>query len=123
MAWLSDSSTSPDVRFTENIDGYALVDGTLVAKNYADLIDGEIAALINLTEQGVIQTNATSLRTWTATETGGTFLGSSCSDWSEIAGTGRHGTAAAEALTTPAWWSNRGAFGCNANHSLYCFEQ
>jgi len=123
MAWLSDSGTSPDARFAANSDGYILLDGTLVASDYVDLTDGALAALINMNELGATVTNATKLRTWTATTIDGTFLGGSCSDWTSTSGVGRHGTATDEALGTPSWWTNRGQNLCTNSYSLYCFEQ
>ncbi|SFF45954.1 Myxococcus cysteine-rich repeat-containing protein, partial [Nannocystis exedens] len=49
-AWLSDDTGSPVSRFTKSTIPYARRDGVLIANNWADLIDGTLAAPINLSE-------------------------------------------------------------------------
>lgn len=51
-AWLSDSMSSPSMRFTRGTGGWALVNGTRVASSYADLTDGTLMSAIVLTELG-----------------------------------------------------------------------
>lgn len=49
-AWLSDATTSAESRLNHNPRPYILVDGTVVADDWADLTDGNIDNPINLTE-------------------------------------------------------------------------
>src|SRR5690242_2782849 len=39
-AWLSDTTASPSTRFTRSKKPYVLLDGTVIANNWADLTDG-----------------------------------------------------------------------------------
>src|SRR5262249_27131858 len=49
-AWLADDSGSPATRFTHSTGEYVLVDGTVVAGNWADLTDGSTGHAIDKTE-------------------------------------------------------------------------
>ncbi len=51
-AWLSDSTTSPNLRFSQASVPYRLVDGTTIANNWTDLTDGTLQHPINLDEYG-----------------------------------------------------------------------
>jgi hypothetical protein len=51
-AWLSDSTVSAAQRLSHTGSPYLLVDGTVVANDWADLVDGTIAHAIVLTEAG-----------------------------------------------------------------------
>ena len=50
MAWLSDDSGSPSSRFAQSSEAYVLVDGTVVAHDWADLTDGDLQHPINVSE-------------------------------------------------------------------------
>ena len=52
LAWLSDTTTSPSARFAQANVPYRLVDGTTIANDWADLVDGSIQNPINLDEYG-----------------------------------------------------------------------
>jgi len=56
-------------RFTQSSVPYALVNGTKVADNWADLADGSLDHAIDLTEQGTPV--GSEARVWTNTTTGG----------------------------------------------------
>jgi hypothetical protein len=45
-------ASSPSVRFTRSAVPYRLIDGTLIANDWADLTDGTIAHDLDLTEIG-----------------------------------------------------------------------
>ena len=49
-AWLSNDTQSPSTRFIQSDVPYVLVDGTQIAINYDDLVDGTIQNVIDLTE-------------------------------------------------------------------------
>ena len=46
-AWLSDSKQSPNTRLTYASGAYVLLDGTPLANNWADLVDGPLAHAID----------------------------------------------------------------------------
>jgi cysteine-rich repeat protein len=53
-AWLSDITGSPSTRMSKAGGPYRLVNGTVVANNWADLTDGNLITAINLTELGTL---------------------------------------------------------------------
>jgi hypothetical protein len=78
-AWLSDAAQSASARLVHSTVPYRLLDGTLVANDWDDLVDGSIAAPINVDEMGAKQTG---LQIWTASDTSGAaFVDGSCSNW------------------------------------------
>ena len=132
MAWLSDSTDSPATRFIQSQDAYRLVDGTLVASDWADLTDGSLGAAINVTETGAAVPAGTTTcggggnnTAWTnTTATGTASVGTShCNDWSDSAATqARWGNADATASAWTSYCSGGGAV-CVWESPLYCFEQ
>jgi hypothetical protein len=119
-AWLSDSTTTPLARFT-HAGPYALVNGTVVADDWDDLVDGSIHAAIGIDELGqAIVPDATTVAT--ATSADGTLqpFNGNCQDWSTTSGGQIAGVGNEENMFT---WSDSGATGCNVMFSLYCFEQ
>lgn len=78
QVWLSDSSTSPAARFIKSRIPYALVNGVVVANDWEDLIDGQLAAPINVDERG---NWAIAEEVWTSTYADGTATIDHCSDW------------------------------------------
>lgn len=84
-AWTADTS-SPDTdprafRFRRSSGPYILVDGTVVADDWADLTAGNLSAPIELNENG----NATDVEVWTNVAIDGTRLDvaeeSGCDHW------------------------------------------
>lgn len=118
-AWLSDSTASPSTRFTRSaLIPYQLVDGTEVASNWADLIDGNLATAITLDENGQAPASG---HAWTGTTSSGTTAVSHCADWTDTTGnvTGRVG-----AFTLSDFeWSEFTFAVCTVSGRLYCFEQ
>lgn len=119
-AWLSDAIQSPSTRFNRSDVPYELVDGTQVAANYDDLVDGTIQNTIDLTEGGGDFNTAV----WTNTSVDGTpqFTGDgSCSGWQssmpELLGlTGI-------SVSIDSQWTALQALSCDTLRALYCFEQ
>jgi hypothetical protein len=70
IAWLSSSTTDAIERLAGTAGRFALVDGTLVALDLADLTDGSLVAPIDVTESGV--TISDEARAWTGTAASGT---------------------------------------------------
>src|SRR5829696_1025127 len=52
QAWLSDSTSSPSSRFVPSTGPYQLINGTTIAANFTDLVDGTLLAPIDVTETG-----------------------------------------------------------------------
>jgi len=128
-AWISQSGSSPSTRFTQSSTPYILLNGTVIANNWADLTDGTLANPINIDENGQVQT---SVSAWSNTTISGTFDSNSnggcggtvCGSWT-IGGScnnpncGQTGNSGA----TDQNWTRGGAACCHVNMRLYCFEQ
>jgi hypothetical protein len=70
-AWLSTISSSVSQRLAHSTVPYVLVDGTTVASDWEDLVDGALLAPINLDANGQVRTGDT----WTGTlATGASYL-------------------------------------------------
>jgi hypothetical protein len=130
-AWLSDSTGSPSTRFTQSTVPYVLVDGSQVADNWADLVDGSLDHAISLTETGGASTGDTippganffcgpTGTPWTATSASGAANGSSCSNWSSTSGGSSWGQASS---TSGSWSSYCGGGSCAWLAPLFCFQQ
>lgn len=130
-AWLSSGGTSPSTSFTQSSSNYTLIDGTVIASNWADLIDGILTNPINKDEYGNIPPAANSSQSscndgiksmvWTWTMTNGTPQpGSNCSGWTTASG-GGDGAGSSTASGTS--WTYYCASQCTDELRLYCFEQ
>ncbi len=116
-AWVADSTDSPSTTFTQSAFPYKLVDGTVVADNWADLVDGSIDNEINLDESGSTVTS----KVWGGVTTSGGAAGARCNDW--VSGSsgdfGRYGNTA----STVNWTDDGFSETCDQVYPLYCFEQ
>jgi hypothetical protein len=122
MAWVSDSSGSPNRSFTKATIAYRLLDGTQVAANWTALTSGTLSHAIDVDQTGASLAGATgsAALTWTATATGGMSMGDSCSQFASNAGMGQVGSCTSATTT----WTNASTTeACSATHHLYCFEQ
>ncbi len=142
MAWLSDNSNSPSSRFIKSTVPYKLVDGTLVANDWTDLItnkgirrsDNYLRSPINKTESGATLSNNFTCSYPSLTFTGGTspsglnYVGSTgayCSDWSSSTISNSSFISGTTIVTSGAWTvvGSCAAVSCNTTSGLYCFEQ
>lgn len=130
-AWLSDAAASPSTRFAKATIPYCLVDGTLVANDFGDLVDGALATGINKTElNGPVPVNnicAQPTMVWSNTMTNGALSpgAGSCGNWAD--NTNMAANWGNPQLATGSWTSacsGSGSF-CSASFSapLYCFQQ
>jgi hypothetical protein len=118
-AWLSDSTSSPLSSFTQSTDPYVLVDGTVVANDWADLTDGTIATGIALDENGVsLKTNVA-----TGTKNNGNPTGVDCQDWTTTAKRELFTNGTSTYTGAPNPWSDARQSSCLQKAALYCFEQ
>lgn len=118
MSWTSDNQSQPGDRFTiTNATSYLRLDGQKVAKDWSSLIDGSIAAGIDLDEDNVPHTGDD---VWTGTGWCGDDKGISCGNWTNTTGKAVYGTAG----DTSSTWSIHGSHkACGGKGRLYCFQQ
>ncbi len=137
-AWLSAATvnTSPSARFVKANVPYVLVNGTVIANNWADLTNGSINVPLNLTEFGEVPTTGTLIWSYTRIDgTPGLFedpnhkcYGSDChcKGWTTTATQGSPIQGSAFALRNKSdndWTDYSFANACGSDYSLYCFEQ
>jgi hypothetical protein len=123
-AWISDTSGSVSTRFVHATVPYRLLDGTLVANDWNDLVDGTIARAIDIDETGATRVAAGGLPVWTATDTTGAgFVDEQCTNWT-------NGAASAPSPfvgrndATDTNWTMAAQQTCDATSlHLYCVEQ
>ena len=123
-AWVSDNVSTPATRFNQHAGPYMLIDGTVIADNWADLIDGALAAGITLNEEGgVISPTSTDSLVWTATNTDGTHkpFGPHCQQFTSSSQFDRGWIG--RAGETSAGWTDLTGSACHVPRRLYCFEQ
>ncbi len=119
-AWFSDNmGNSPSIRFVQSASPYALLDGTVVANNWADLIDGTLAAPI------AIDQNATPLvgvTVFTGTKADGT-AGNTCIGWTSVMIGDTYDDGSNSFADSK--WTQNAAVTCDvmAARRVYCFEQ
>ncbi len=128
-AWLSDATGSPSTRFVQSALPYKLVDGTVIANDWADLTDGTLRAPIKLTELGTpapTSAGCYSDNVWCNTSANGTNIGpNSCTNWTGV----ESGTLWGRFSVTDASWTTGGSCGgsgwCGGSglYPLFCFEQ
>ncbi len=122
IAWLSDSATDAGDRLPENLDGYFLTNGTKVADNRDDLLDGTLDHAIDLDEYAMFLDQRF---VWTGTFSDGTASATTnrCFDWeskdTNSANNGDYGRTDYD----DDFWSRVHARGCENQLSLYCFQK
>ena len=128
-AWISvtTGTDDPATTFTHSTVPYKLVNGTLIANNWASLTSGTISAAISLDESG--NTPAATNR-WTNTTTSGTASSSgsgnstNCVGWTNNASGGKNGRFGSSGATNSTWTDNGATnTGCNSLLRLICVQQ
>jgi len=116
-AWLSTQSSSVSDRLTHVSGPYVLVDGTMVATDWDDLVDGSILAPINRDASGQLRTGDV----WTGTlATGASYPNDDCAGFtSSTGGIGLCGTTS----SITAIWTENITPSCNTLLRLYCVAQ
>ncbi len=123
IAWISNSSTAARDRLTHAAVPYKMLDGAIVANNWADLVDGAISSRINVTEH---LTSLVSTCVFTATQSDGssastrTSYNGDCNNWSSTSDA--NGVLAGQTSNLSGWTDSCGAW-CWQSNPLYCFEQ
>ncbi|MEM8609869.1 MAG: hypothetical protein AAGF92_22425 [Myxococcota bacterium] len=115
--WLSTTDSSVADRLVQSSGPYTLVDGTLIANDWQDLLDGTIQAPINLDASGTQRGGDV----WTGTlATGESFAGGDCEGFTEgTMGVSQCGSTASAGSA----WTEASTPSCSTQLRLYCFEQ
>lgn len=116
-AWLSTVSSPVADRVTQASGPYVLVNGTRIADDWDDLVDGSILAPIHLDANGVLRAG----EVWTGTlATGASYLNDDCAGFTS----GSTGVALCGATnSTTATWTENITPACSTQLGLYCIEQ
>jgi len=116
-AWLSNSTLSARDRLTHSTVPYILLNTTVVANNWADLVDGTLQNPIILSEKNSQVLSGV----WTGTDEYGDKRTDTCSDWTSDLHVinGRTGVS----IYFGKGWTNMVYWACSFNFNLYCFEQ
>lgn len=121
VAWLSSNQVDARDRVEHADVPYVLVDGTQVASNWADLIDGSLTHAINLTE--TLQTIDNTGNVWTGTDSSGVETGRNCNGWNNNAdGLLNDGRVGNSQGTAGGWTDNGNNATCNLFRRIYCMQ-
>lgn len=118
-AWLSTPSMSAEGRLSHSRGRYKLVNGLVIAKDWASLTSGGLSNTITVDENSQSQDT----RVWTGTLADGQpAVGSDfCGDWDDDSGLLLFG-GAGRSLAADSGWSFFAQSECGALYRLYCFE-
>jgi hypothetical protein len=126
-AWLGDQTTSAASRLTHATGPYVLVNGTLVASNWAGLTSGTLVHPIDLTEEAGPPNNTW---VWTDTDTSGQSIQSTkdlaCNDWTSSTraiGDGSVYGWSGDNTDTNNLWTGIAYSTCDTLQALYCVQQ
>jgi hypothetical protein len=133
-AWLSSSSTSASSRLEHAAVPYELLDGTILAANWTELVSGSLRHPIDRDEHDTLvpwssTSGAYSGMAWTGTLGDGSYAGgqstaSSCADWTSGSANGViGGPLDLDGGPVGSNWTQFFATICSQVASLYCFEQ
>lgn len=115
IPWLSYSNQNINDLIYKSPFRYELVDGTVIANNFQDLIDGNLQHPINLNYEGIL----TEGKVWTGTNEIGEFSGLNCENWSnQFRSFGTFGLSTAIDYN----WSNSDFELCSEKLHIYCVE-
>jgi hypothetical protein len=122
--WLSESDpmTSPSVRFTHATVPYRLLNGNIVANNWAALTSGTLAHAINVTEDG-LPLGTGSYEVWTGTTITGTYSGNACANWTNATASLPNADVGVTNQTGAGWTRVYRQFCNRTTVHVYCFEQ
>jgi hypothetical protein len=132
LAWLSDNTNSAANRFAKASVPYVLIDGSVVANDWADLTDSTLQHAINKTELNTTPPSGNMVgcdqpAVWTDTLSSGALASSldCCDNWGSTSGS--FGCDWGDANdTTQGWWSHKcGGTGNCCDHTavIYCVQQ
>jgi len=119
LAWLSTPTMSAADRLLHSRGRYKLVNGLVIAQDWASLTSGSLLNTITVDENSQSQDT----RVWTGTLADGQpAVGSEfCGDWDDDSGLLLFG-GAGRSLAADSGWSFFAQGGCDSQYRLYCFE-
>lgn len=119
-AWISSLTSSPMVNFTQSAAPYVRVDGVEIAGGWTDLIDGDLAAPIEVDEWGNVQNNGECGNVWTNTlRDGKAHDEDACTGWTSLQDAASLGRSDITNYT----WTEGCVQDCLKQYHLYCVEQ
>lgn len=119
-AWLSTATSSPMANFHQSAAPYVRVDGVEIAGDWSDLIDGDLAAPIEVDEWGNVQNNGECGNVWTNTLRDGTpHDEDACTGWSSLQDAALLG----RSDITNYFWTEGCVQDCLKQNRLFCIEQ
>lgn len=126
-AWLATSSSDqPATRFSTDVRlgdiSFKLTDGTLVANNWSDLIDGTLNADIDIAAYGFKSNGNVQIATNVNTDgtVKSTIAADHCSNFTSTTGSVSYGQTN---RSDSAWTDQGGTVSCSTTLKYYCFEQ
>jgi len=118
-AWLSTTSSSVVDRLSHEGGPFVRVDETIVANDWADLLDGALLAPINLDATG----QARAGDVWTGTlATGASYTVDDCAVFTSGDNADGHALCGSSTSATSTWTNNQLA-ACSSTLRLYCIEE
>lgn len=120
-AWLSDGTTHPSTRNTQR-GPYLLTNGTTVADDWADLIDGSIDAQISTDQNTNTVGGLVSVWTNVAAVGAGATGPDDCLDWTSNSNADRGGRGN-RSVNSSTWTESLSTIACDQQAYLYCVEQ
>ncbi|MEZ4450554.1 MAG: DUF1554 domain-containing protein [Nannocystaceae bacterium] len=121
-AWLSDGVKSAAARITHSDAPYILLDGTIVAEGWADLVDGTLAHPIDRNEMN--EPVKDFLWAWTGTTPQGLVDPMyTCSGWTSAMNDVKGARGRPDSLTSTWSWVKGGENACVTVQRIYCVEQ
>ncbi len=119
-AWISTPVSFPMVNFVQSSEPYVRIDGVEIAGNWSDLIDGDLAAPLEVDEWGNVQNNGECGNVWTNTLRDGTpYDEDACTGWTSL----QDGTRLGRSDVTNYTWTEGCVQDCLKQYHLYCVQQ
>ena len=119
-AWISTLASSPMVNFVQSSEPYVRIDGVEIAGNWSDLIDGELAAPLEVDEWGNVQNNAECGNVWTNTlRNGKPYDEDACTGWTGL----QEAALLGRSDVSNYFWTEGCVQDCLKQYHLFCVEQ
>lgn len=119
-AWLSTATSSPMANFHQSATPYVRVDGVEIAGDWSDLIDGDLAAPLEVDEWGNVQNNGECGNVWTNTlRDGKPHDEDGCTGWTSLQDAALLG----RSDITNYFWTEGCVQDCLKQYHLFCVEQ
>lgn len=118
-AWISTPESSAFDNLVHSSEPYVRVDGVQIALDWSDLIDGDLAAPLEVDEWGAVQNNGDCGNVWTNTIRDGKSHEDACTGWTALQDSASLGRSDMSNHS----WTEGCIQDCLKQYHLYCFEQ